>query len=523
LFKRTIIPALFLFIPIAIFNWAYWFNHDPNLIPTGFMQYDNVGYVAYAKQYLDEPSKSLFYSNPFNDSPQNSKIYFQTQTLILSGLMKMGVAPGISICIFSAFFAFLSILMAIKLYDSIFPNTPFRNTSLLLLIWGGGLLVIAGIMMLPFRYKEGYDFFSQLFYLDPAGGWWGLNLGRALFPGTESYFHFLFLSALFFLVNKKWLPASITSFVLSISHPFTGIQLLLIIITWVFIEKILFKNKTLPWWLVVIILCISGIHLFYYLYYLPSFSDHKSVSDQYSLDWHYSFYNFIPAYILVFTLFIVTVKIKQLKDFINHPSNRLFLCMAAVSALLSNHELFMKPMQPVHFTRGYEWTAYFFMGIPALHFLLNKLKFRTVLAISFISLMLLDNFLWIVNHIRNPKASPVAYITKEQQDILTLLNKKVNTYHLILSSDDVVPYLSTIYTKGYPWISHPFTTSFYQEKFSIYDQFLATGQVDEKWNNRKLILILSHANKTELSRLQLLPLNFKRLFIGKNYTVLSNN
>ena len=198
MFKRTIKPALFLFIPIAIFYWAYWFNHEPALIPTGFMQYDNVGYAAYAKQYLDEPSNSLFYSNPFNDSPEYSKIYFQTQTLILWGLMKVGIAPGMSICIFSAFFAFLSILMAIKLYDSLFPNTPFRKNSLLLLIWGGGLLVISGVVVLLIRHKESYGPLSQLFYLDPAGGWWGLNLGRSLFPGTESYFHFLFLSALFF-------------------------------------------------------------------------------------------------------------------------------------------------------------------------------------------------------------------------------------------------------------------------------------------------------------------------------------
>jgi hypothetical protein len=511
-----------LFIPIVVFYCAYWFNYNPDLVPTGFIQYDNVGYAAYAKQYLDEPSKSLFYSNPFNDSPHYPKIYFQTQTLILSGLLKIGLAPGIAICVFSAFFAFLSILMAVKLYDSVFPNSKFRTTSLLLLIWGGGLLVIAGAMALPFRHKEGYDLLGRLFYLDPANGWWGLNLGRALFPGTESYFHFLFLSVLFFLVNKKWLSASVTSFMLSMSHPFTGIQLLLVLMVWTFTEKTFFKNKKIPWWLLVVVICLTTIHLFYYLYYLPSFPDHKSVSEQYSLNWYYRYYHFIPAYILVFSFFIATVKIKTLNGFIAHSPNRLFLHMAIVSIILSNHELFMNPMQPIHFTRGYEWTAYFFMGVPAVHFLLNKLKFRKPLLTLFITILLMDNFLWIVNYIKDPVTHPVTHITKEQDKVLSLLNTRLDIHSLILGSDNALPYLSTVYTKGYPWISHPFTTPHYQEKLFAYNRFLDTGQTDKKWDRRKLLVILTNAEYDELSRSKQMPSNFIRLFTGKQYSVLSS-
>ena len=136
--------------------------------------------------------------------------------------------------------------------------------------------------------------------------------------------------------------------------------------------------------------------------------------------------------------------------------------------------------------------------------------------------MLLDNFLWIFNHVRNPETSPVAYITKEQHGILTLLNKEVTNSDLILSEDNTLPYLSTIYSRGYSWVSHPFTTPHYQQKLSIYNQFLATGQVDEKWNKRKLIFIFNHTNRNEMSRLKQMPSSFKSLFVGKSYTVLSN-
>ena len=45
--------ALALTLPMVVFFVSYSINHDAQLSPTGFIQYDNVSYIAYAKQYID--------------------------------------------------------------------------------------------------------------------------------------------------------------------------------------------------------------------------------------------------------------------------------------------------------------------------------------------------------------------------------------------------------------------------------------------------------------------------------------
>ena len=73
--------TLLLSLPVVFFYGAYLFNHIPGLSPTGFIQYDNAGYAAYAKQYLDADEFHFAYSNPFNDSSHYLNIYFQTQNI----------------------------------------------------------------------------------------------------------------------------------------------------------------------------------------------------------------------------------------------------------------------------------------------------------------------------------------------------------------------------------------------------------------------------------------------------------
>ncbi|HRF17937.1 MAG TPA: hypothetical protein PK977_07205, partial [Chitinophagaceae bacterium] len=91
---RNWLFALLLTTPMLVFFLGYLFNHTKELKPTGFIQYDNISYVAYAKQYLDSEKGSIFFSNPFNDNDNYQPIYFQTQTLLFAGFLKMGIIPG---------------------------------------------------------------------------------------------------------------------------------------------------------------------------------------------------------------------------------------------------------------------------------------------------------------------------------------------------------------------------------------------------------------------------------------------
>ena len=116
------------------------------------------------------------------------------------------------------------------------------------------------------------------------------------------------------------------------------------------------------------------LHLFYYLYYLPTFPDHRSVSEQYALNWRLRFFTIIPAYGPVAILAIASIWRIGRSRFFSLPQHRLFFTWFIVAFLLANHEIFMPAKQPLHFTRGYIWTSLFLLGIPGLHYLLDRLR-----------------------------------------------------------------------------------------------------------------------------------------------------
>ncbi len=87
--------AFFLLIPVLIFYTGYFLNYQQGYRPSGFIQYDNIGYVAFAKQYLDHPQTHLGYNNPFGDSGEHPRIYFQTQTIALQYYSAPVLIPGL--------------------------------------------------------------------------------------------------------------------------------------------------------------------------------------------------------------------------------------------------------------------------------------------------------------------------------------------------------------------------------------------------------------------------------------------
>ena len=142
------------------------------------------------------------------------------------------------------------------------------------------------------------------------------------------------------IIKKKWKTSLLGIFIISISHPFTGIELLSILGAWLFVEKLIIRNTTIPWYFAIGTGCILAFHVYYYLYYLNQFPDHKSVSEQFSVNWRLRFFSMIPAYAIVAPLaFLSIFKFSKPKQFFQNSHNRLFLCWLIVVLLLANHEL----------------------------------------------------------------------------------------------------------------------------------------------------------------------------------------
>jgi hypothetical protein len=120
-----------------------------------------------------------------------------------------------------------------------------------------------------------------------------------------------------------------------------------------------------------------------------------------------------------------------------------------------------------------------------------KTKFQWLGLISVAIIFFIDNLTWISLNVASRAAHPDSrYINSEQEQVLRLLNNECTDRTLLISNDGTLSYLSTVYTKAYPWLSHPFTTPFVTDKKISYAAFMERGQVDTLWLGRQVIFVL---------------------------------
>ena len=517
--------AFLLTLPIIFFVLAYYLKAGERIAP-GFLQYDNITYMAYAKQYSDADGFSLFYSNPFNESKNYPNIYFQIQNFLFLFLHWIGIPPGIILICFTLVFSFITFNIIIRIFDHLLPNSRNRSLLIILFSWGGGLLTLAGAVGLKFIHVDGIDTWDRLFVIDPGSGWWGLNLGRSLIFSTEAYYHALFFGGILSILKKKWKTAAVLALLIFLSHPYTGVEYLSIIVFWIFIEIIIKKNKEIPLWFGLINLAILVLHIFYYMIFLNQFFDHRSVHEQCSLNIIVPYYTFISAYCIVGLFALLRFISKPLRIFFASSENTLFLSWFIIVFLLINHELFMKAIEPVHFTRGYEWSSLFITGLPAHERFLNYLKKKSkfILLPLFCLVCLNDNTLWLINYSRPASLTQLSvYISKEQKDVLNWLQKNTNNSTLVISGDNQISILSTVYTKAYPWTSHNLATPFLERKQKAYENFITNKTIDSAWYDRDAVFILNETDAGEKSRATDLPFKADTIIKIKQYKIIRSH
>lgn len=494
--KRSAILALFLTLPVVAFLVHHYTHYGGGLHPTGFTTDENVLYMSYAHQYLDQSHFSLCYSNPFDGFPQSPRIYFQPVNFLFAGLMKMGADPGFIFSIFGLLMAFACIYTGVRILQHLLPGNRHIVLISILFSWGGGLTALAGVGSYLSGQSAAGSLTDSIYLADPANGWWGMNWGRILFIPLEAFYHFLFLAAIYLLLKQKWKGVLSTAFLLSVSHPFTGIEFLLIICGWLGLEKMIWKNKSIPWWFAGGIAVIILFHVWYYLYYLNNFPEHKQLFSQYSAGWTYSFRVFVPAYLLVFGLACLTFFLQQKnKPWLRLSEQRLFICWAAIAFLLSKHEWFIRPMQPIHFTRGYVWAGLFLSGLPALIWLLERLKNGTgkkLLLIGLVALLLMDNGLWIGNHLRQKNTTEwEGYLSDDTRQLFKFLHAEAKAADMLVSKDRLVSYMANVYSAANSWVSHPYNTPNRPLRVLIMDRALEDGMIPAEWQNRRLLVVIN--------------------------------
>jgi len=496
---RLWLVSLVLFSPILVPYAAHFAYQLPGRQPTGFIDYDPPYYMANAREHFDAGHFRLFYSNPYDPYEASPKVYFQPMTLALGTIMHLtGIAPNHLFLIFGVLAGWVCARVGVALYAEIVGlNGWARQVGLVVFFWGAGLMVFAGLVYS--MAKTGV--IEHLFILDPFKGWWLLNFGRNMVYPTESLYHALFFGCIVSVLRRSYWLATFLALILSWSHPFTGVELLLILASWSAFELFFMQSEEVPRSFFLVLLALTGMHFGYYLVFLGRFPEHRELVKQWTLPYLLQARTFLPAYALVGALAFWPIRrVKLARVFLADARNRFFLVWFLVAFTLANHEFAIDPVQPLHFARGYIWTSLFFMGSSTLIGVFTGLRRRggpvigSLAVAMVVALFLVDNTLWLGSFAWDAAMrQPGKYwsVTADQLTLYRFMSQPENSGALVITSDPHdVGFLTAVYTPLRPWFGHVANTPDIDARRQEVGEFLEKGRVIDEWRGKTLLVTL---------------------------------
>ena len=474
------LPAL---IPLAGALLVPWLK---GRVPTGFTEYDLPYYVANGRAYF-YPHFHLTYGNPYApyDTPS---IYFQPQTLLLGLIQKLGFHPGVTFNIFGLLALLFAATVAVKFYiEVVGAETTAKKIGLVCFFWGGGIFTLVGAGLALARHGT----LLSVFEFEPTWGWWMLNFGRNLVYPTEAYYHGVFLLSLLALIRKRFILCLALAALLCASHPFTGLSLILVLIAYSALELVLRSGAvTLRFMLVAIL--IAGLHLTYYMVWLNRFNDHRVLQAQWQKAWLYPPKVFVAALMIVGCLAIWRIASSRFRCF-HEARTRLFGVWFLAVFALTQHNLIMRPLQPIHFARGNDWTALFFIGAPMLIAMLDYLLkltrpwLRAGALTLLMGVFLLDNAAWLVkNAIHNEF---LVSLTRSESGVLTWLSHNLKSGDMVVCEDETISYLVSTYTWGRSWQGHEKNTPHVQQRRAEVDEAFSQDRILPEWKGHGVYFV----------------------------------
>lgn len=472
------VPAL---VPMA---HAYIAPLAKGMVPTGFIQYDMPYYMANARECFDR-GFHLLYGNPYAGY-ETPRIYFQPQIVLLGCLERLGLEPGLALNLFGLAALVFTTCVAIYFYREVVGlENAAKRIGLVCFFWGGGVLTLAGVARgLATDHLDR----SQIWRFDASSGWWMFNFGRNLVYPTEAYYHGIFLLCMLFVIRKNTAGALACSTVESMSHPFHGLTLSLVLVAYSICELAL-RSKAVRAAMLVGAVLIAAAHLWYYMIFLNRFSDHRSLMDQWRLGWIYRPANFLPALFIVGTLAALRAwRWPGLRKILDDSRNRLFLVWFLVVFALTQHYLFMKPIQPIHFAHGFDWMALFFLSAPLLVAILERLlsirspAARQLALGTVLLFVLLDNTVWFGSFLFPGEDPPQAImLTRSEQGALKWLDQHAVPGAMVVSEDGLVGYLVSTYTPIRSWAGHDYNTPGANQRAEEVMEAFQRGRILPEW------------------------------------------
>jgi hypothetical protein len=516
------IPAL---IPLAR---AYVDAYLQGKVATGFIIYDMAYYMANAREHFDQGFQ-LTYGNPYA-SYGTPAIYFQPQIFLLGCLQHLGLDPGLALNLFGLAALFFAVFVAVRFFEYVIGlETRAKLLGLVCFLWGGGMLSIAGAAAGFLQHKPLVD---SLLTFDVSGGWWMFNFGRNLTYPTEAYYHGIFLLSLLCLMRRRLVASLLLAVLLSLSHPFTGLTLALILVTYCALELLLKTHVVTP-------LAFAGsiviliLHLGYYVVFLNRFADHRVVQGQWQIpwvlshtsigDWLYRPSTYLPALIIVGGL--AAMRLFQppgLQLALRDSRVRLFLVWFLVVFALTQHNLILAPHQPVHFAHGYDWMALFFLGAPVMLRTIDRLWSIRLPAVRYAAIglllvfVLLDNLIWYGSFFSPARHSQALTLTRDQNAVLDWLDRNARPPEMVVCQDELVSYLVSTYSTVHSWRGHHSNTPFVNQRREEVQGLFLAGRVLPEWDGMPVLYVALQSTKW------IPPPGSKELYHNNQYIVWGN-
>lgn len=464
------LPAL---IPLAQALWTA--ASRPGQVATGFIQYDMAYYLANARGHFQYGLR-LFYPNPYADYGSPA-IYAQPQSLVYAALQALGLDPGVAFNVFGLATMLFAAWAAVRLYTLVVGwGSRAQTVGLICFFWGGGLLALVGSIA---GRALGLPWARAALALDPGDGWWMLNLGRNLVYPQEAYYHGLFLLTAIRLIERRFGWALGCASLLSASHPFTGLSLALIVSGFLLVER--------QWKWALGAVAILAAHLGYYLVFLNRFPDHRALGEQWKLEWSYLPWTFAPALALVgFLALMRFTRMKAIREAWAQPANRLFAIWFVVIFGLTQHDLFIRPMQPIHFAHGYDWIALFLLAAPLLIGILGRMKPWGIALL--LILFLGDNAVWFATF-ATPVQRYAITLTNDQWAVLEWLRGQAPAGATVVSEDADINYLTATYSSARAWHGHVHNTPHAEQRKREVAECFAKGAILPAWRARTMFYI----------------------------------
>jgi hypothetical protein len=429
--------------------------------PSGFILYDAPYYVASGREIF-ERGNGWAYPNPYDPSPDSPAIYCQWLVWIFGfGVSVLGLSPGVWFVTVGAVGAGAMALLTWHLIARLVRPRGLRPWAFLSAMWGGGAFVLwTAAENLLGGEPIGHDVFRHDFF----DGWWFPTWGRNVVLPTEAAYHALVAGAWLALVAGRPLLSAGLVLALAATHPFSGAQHLLILITWFSLRAVLARDRTT---VVPLLVTLAGALAFvwYYLLFLPAHPSHVEIQRDWAIDWPMTLGGWL-SYAFVLPLAAARlVRATRRGRIALRTRDWFFLVAAGVSLLLIYHDLFVSPRQQMHFTRGYLWMPLFLLGLPLLVAFVRTRRCRSgarrrLALAAIVAITAVDNLTWCAQIATLQPQS--FYFSDGEADLVTQLDEA--RLQGVALAPYPLGYLLATYTHLIPYLGHMHLTPRFGER-----------------------------------------------------------